>query len=257
MTAPVQKKPTKTELIAEYESYPKYPGRFDKKSAKDYDDEGFDQACKFFEKLDAKFRRDAADKQEVRGRIDRLDADEELKITMADFWLGLTKTEARFRRGSEPPENPFPKKGRTRKAPQGKILEWDKKWRKIAAYQAVKEVYEKAGAAASISAGEALRTNMLWMTAGGGAVVGNVSGMPGALLDKAMSHPEKLSVHGLTLEQALRRKWVHAEERVVWMKRFEHASNALVSELEEMALSNVAAETKPRRPRTPDKDRIF
>ena len=36
------KKPTRTELVAEYDSYPKYPGRFDKKSAKDYDDEGFD-----------------------------------------------------------------------------------------------------------------------------------------------------------------------------------------------------------------------
>ncbi len=143
------------------------------------------------------------------------------------------------------------------KAPQGKILAWDQEWRKIAAFQAVKKVYEKAGASASIGAGEALRTQMLWMTASGGAVVGNLSGMPRALLDKVMVHPEKLSVHGLTLEQALRRKWVDAEERVVWMERFEHASQALVSELKEMVLSKVAADTKPDRPRTPEKDRIF
>ena len=81
--------------------------------------------------------------------------------------------------------------------------------------------------------------------------------MPSAWLDKVMVHPEKLSVHGLTLEQALRRKWVDAEERVVWMERFEHASQALVSELKEMVLSKVAADTKPGRPRTPEKDRIF
>ena len=121
----------------------------------------------------------------------------------------------------------------------------------------MKKVYENAGAAASISAGAALRATMMWMTTNGGAVVGNVSEMPGALLDKAMAHPEQLSIQSLTLEQALRRKWVDAKERVVWMKRFELASQALVTELKNMVLSKVAADAKPGRPRTPDKDRIF
>lgn len=257
MSDPTKNKPTKTELIAEYESYPKYPGRFDKKSAKEYEEEGFEQACDYFERLEAKFQRHKVSMQEIRERFDRLGPTEELKIKMSDFWLRLTSTEGRWRRNHEPPVNPFPKTGRSRKAPQGKILAWDQEWRKIAAFQAVKKVYEKAGAAASIGAGEALRTQMLWMTASGGAVIGNLSGMPSALLDKVMVHPEKLSVHGLTLEQALRRKWVDAEERVVWMERFEHASQALVSELKEMVLSKVAADTKPGRPRTPEKDRIF
>lgn len=97
---------------------------------------------------------------------------------------------------------------------------------------------------------------MMWMTTNGGAVVGNVSEMPGALLDKAMAHPERLSIRP-DLEQALRRKWVDAKERVVWMKRFELASQALVTELKNMVLSKVAADAKPGRPRTPDKDRIF
>ena len=74
---------------------------------------------------------------------------------------------------------------------------------------------------------------------------------------KAMAHPERLSIQSLTLEQALRRKWVDAKERVVWMKRFELASQALVTELKNMVLSKVAADAKPGRPRTPDKDRIF
>ena len=45
------KKASKAELIAEYESYPKYPNRFDKKSAKDYEDDGFDQARDYFKGL--------------------------------------------------------------------------------------------------------------------------------------------------------------------------------------------------------------
>jgi|GEM_PF-1109038 len=251
------KKASKAELIAEYESYPKYPSRFDKKSAKDYEDDGFDQARDYFKGLGKTFRQDAVGKKQVRSSMDALDAEAELQTTMADFWLRLTRTEGRWRRKNEPPENPFQKKGRSRTAPQGKILDWDKKWRKIAAYQAVKKVYENAGAAASISAGAALRATMMWMTTSGGAVVGNVSEMPGALLDKAIAHPERLSIQSLTLEQALRRKWVDAKERVVWMTRFELASQALVYELKNMVLSKVAADTKPVRPRTPDKDRIF
>lgn len=250
-------KSTKTELVAEYDSYPKYPGRFDKKSAKDYDDEGFERACKFFEKLGKTFREDAVGKQEVREAFDALDPDKELDITSADFWLRLTMTEGRFRRNNEPPENPFPKTGRSRLAPQGKILAWDKQWRKIAAYQAVKEVYEKAGAADAISAGEALASSMLWMTSTGGAIVGNVAGMPRALLDKALVHPEKLRIQRLTLEQALRRKWVEADERSVWMERFDHANRLLVSELKQLVLAQVAAETKPGRRRRSPKDQIM
>ncbi len=251
------KKASKAELIAEYESYPKYPSRFDKKSAKDYEDDGFDQARDYFKGLGKTFRQDAVGKKQVRSSMDALDAEAELQTTMADFWLRLTRTEGRWRRKNEPPENPFQKKGRSRTAPQGKILDWDKKWRKIAAYQAVKKVYENAGAAASISAGAALRATMMWMTTNGGAVVGNVSEMPGALLDKAMAHPERLSIQSLTLEQALRRKWVDAKERVVWMTRFELASQALVSELKQHGLAQVAAETRSGRPRTPDKDPVL
>ena len=114
------KKASKAELIAEYESYPKYPSRFDKKSAKDYEDDGFDQATKYFKALGKTFRQNAVGKKQVRSSMDALDAEVELQTTMADFWLRLTRTEGRWRRKNEPPENPFQKKGRSRTAPQGK-----------------------------------------------------------------------------------------------------------------------------------------
>ena len=114
------KKASKAELIAEYESYPKYPSRFDKKSAKDYEDDGFDQARDYFKGWGKTFRQDAVGKKQVRSSMDALDAEAELQTTMADFWLRLTRTEGRWRRKNEPPENPFQKKGRSRTAPQGK-----------------------------------------------------------------------------------------------------------------------------------------
>lgn len=214
---------------------PVKPERYDRRSVKEYEDEGYEQAIEYFRKAGGTFRKDATKSQDVRSAIDKLPADTVLQATMSDFWLRLTKTEGRKRRKDSPPPSPFVKNGRNVEAKKQQIEDWDAAW---LAKEAAR-VFAKSGSSHSRSIGEMLRSRLPWLTASQGAVIGCVGELPVASMQLAMKQPEKMHLQWLTLEEALHRRWTAVEERGVWLSRFKAAYAEVVGELERRHLNQV------------------
>jgi len=221
---------------------PVKPERYDGRSAKEYEDEGLEQAVEYFRKIGRTFRYNAATAEDVRSAIEALPQDALLQVTMSDFWLGLRRAVGQRRRNNSPPMSPFKKNGRTMEAEKMRIAEWDIAW---LAKQAAR-VFAKSGSSRSRTFGEMLRTRLPWLTAENGAVLACASELPVALLDQAMKQPEKLGLKWMTLELALRARWIEVEERRVWLSRFETASSAVVSELGQLCLEQGTGKVERR-----------
>ena len=225
------------------------PTRYDRRSVKEYEDEGLEQAVEYLSKIGGTFRKDTAKVEDVRSAIDRLPSDATLQATMSDFWLRLTKTEGRKRRKDSPPPSPFVKNGRCVEGEKQRIAEWDVEW---LAKEAAR-VFAKSGSSRSRTVGEILRTRLPWITADNGAVIGCAAELPIALLQEAMRQPAQLALAWMTLEKALLGRWTKLDERKVWLARFTAANHALVAELELrcMAQATASAGEQPRRRITP------
>ena len=228
---------------------PVKPTRYDRRSVKEYEDEGLEQAVEYFSKIGGTFRKDTAKAEDVRSAIDSLPPHAVLQATMSDFWLRLTKTEGRKRRKDSPPPSPFVKNGRHLEAEKRRIAEWDVRW---LAKEAAR-VFAKSGSSQSRTVGDMLRTRLPWITADNGAVIGCAAELPIAMLEQAMRQPEKLALEWMTLEQALLGRWMDVEERKVWLARYTTASRAMVSELERRCMEQATASAgeQPRRRTTP------
>lgn len=226
------------------------PGRYDRRSVKEYEDEGFERAVEYFKRLGGTFRKDTAKVEDVRSAIDLLPPDAELQATMSDFWLRLTKTQARARRASCPPPSPFVKKGRTLLAEKQHIAAWDAQW---LAREAAR-VFAKSGSSQSRAIGDILRTRLPWLMAQDGSIVGCAGEIPMSLLTAAIERPQELAVKWMPLEQALLRAWLDVGERGVWLSRFKEATREVLARLEQCYLSQAteaSQTTEPRRPLRP------
>ena len=216
---------------------PVKPTRYDRRSVKEYEDEGLEQAVEYFSKIGGTFRKDAAKAVDVRSAIDRLPPNAVLQATMSDFWLRLTKTEGRKRRKDSPPPSPFVKNGRSLEAEKQRIADWDVHW---LAKEAAR-VFAKSGSSKSRMVGDMLRTRLPWIIAETGAVIGSAADLPVKMLEQAIAQPEKLALEWMTLEQALLGRWTEVDERKIWLTRFAAANGALVSELERRCLEQATA----------------
>lgn len=228
---------------------PVKPTRYDRRSVKEYEDEGLEQAVEYFSKIAGTFRKHTAKAEDVRRAIDSLPPHTVLQATMSDFWLRLTKTEGRKRRKESPPPSPFVKSGRNLVAEKQRIADWDVDWlAKEAAF-----VFAKSGSSHSRSVGDLLRTRLPWITADKGAVLGCATELPIEMLDQAMMRPQKLALEWMTLEHALLGRWIEVEERKVWLARFTMANRAVVSELEYLCMEQATAPAgeHPRRRTAP------
>ena len=224
---------------------PVKPTRYDRRSVKEYEDEGLEQAVEYFSKVAGTFRKHTAKAEDVRRAIDSLPPHTVLQATMSDFWLRLTKTEGRKRRKDSPPPSPFVKSGRNLVAEKQRIADWDVHWlAKEAAF-----VFAKSGSSHSRSVGDLLRTRLPWITADKGSVLGCATELPIDLLNQAIRQPQKLALEWMTLEQALLGRWMEVEERKVWLARFTMANRAVVSEVERRYLEQTTAPRgeQPRR----------
>jgi hypothetical protein len=223
-----EKKTGKTPPVAAPARKPVKPERYDRRSVKEYEDEGLEQAVVYFSKIDGAFRKDTAKVEDVRSAIDRLPPDAVLQATISDFWLRLTKTEGRKRRSNSPPPSPFVKNGRNLEAEKRRIADWDVQW---LAKEAAR-VFAKSGSSQSRSVGEMLRTRLPWLTTDNGSVIGCAGELPVVLLEQATKQPEKLGLKWMALEEALHGRWAVLEERGVWLSRFKAAARAVEAELE-------------------------
>lgn len=231
--------------------------RYDGRSRWEYAEEGCKKAIEYLKGQGKTVRNGVAVMEEVHAALEDLPPTAILTTSVADFWLRLTRTEGQRRRRLEPPKSPFkghPEDGKIKQAQKGELQVWDGLWNM---QEACEKVFSKSGSARTRGIGELLRTQLPWLITNSGVVIGSAGELPVAKLAEVMAQPERASMAWLTLEQVLRRKWQDVSERGVWMTRFEHASDALVSELKRSGVDQVADEAGPVRPKNSGKDRVF
>lgn len=195
----------------------------------EYEDQGLHRAIKFLGLLG--IRPGTLSKEAVRQELDKLDPTAMLQVTVADFWLGLAKSEAQKRRKKQPPINPFKEVGISSLATKASIEQWELEWRMVEASKplAISRV------AKVRHVGFQMRSQFAWFVQDGD-VVGLAEQPPVACFAEAIIRPEDLSVRKLTLVDALRMPWKDTGEQIFWTKRLHHGNRAIEAELEDMAL---------------------
>lgn len=220
------------------------PRTYDRRSVQDSKDAGLQQAIVFFtEKCSdtKRFVNGRASAEEVRSAINDLKPDVMLQTTMADFWLGLTRTEGQRRRGNKPPPSPFERDDsnsnrRNFVATKRAIEEWDMQWRIREGAESLGREFAKGGTIQARNAGQMIRERLPWLVANHKIIFGLLADLPRDQLKSVVEHPETLGVSWMTVEQALRGQWKESEERREWLYRFKEAQRDIERELEAIAL---------------------
>lgn len=205
-------------------------------SAKEYEDKGARAAIELFSKL--KLRPvSAMTSEDIRARIEKLEDEQLLQTSIGDFWLGLTKDEGQARRGFDPPPHPFTVvKSNERLGRKDAIEQWDARWRTLEAAS----VYAKSGVRSVRNIGMALRKSLPWLEHEVDGIIAAIDDIELRAFDQAMGDPAGLAIKRYTLSTALRRRWSDPEERALWLARLEAAHRLDESEIERLALKDLA-----------------
>jgi hypothetical protein len=153
----------------------------------------------------------------IRTQIDNLPDDTLLQVTVADFWLGLSKREGRNRRATPPPASPFTvAKWRTRLGTKADIRDWDAIWQLRTGITDAHREARKTRHRMDMRL-FALQEALVWLVDKKTAEVIGQRARIDAMAFVSVS-VERLAWQEMTLPVALSMRWAVPAERAVWLE---------------------------------------